>query len=395
MSKKGMYGRLVFILFTFTLLAFVLAYEFGGTLAENIEVIDKNNVGKEVVTIGEDIDSEELDEPDNNTDSKEGEEIIPDTSLESEIDKEIVMVFAGDIYLSDYVLNAYKTKGIDGILSKELQEEFNHADIAMANQEFAFSNRGTPMANKQYTFRVDPIYTNVFTDMGLDIVTLANNHSLDFGVDALVDSLDSLSEKNIKYVGAGRNSKEARETKYIEVNDKTIAILAASRVIPDTAWNAASNTPGLLTTYDPTALIEEIKLAKEQSDYIVVYVHWGIEKENYPKEYQRVLGKQYIDAGADIVIGSHPHVLQGIEYYNNKPIVYSLGNFMFYNTIKQTAVLKVILDEDNQAKLSLLPSMATNGETQLLDKTKYDDFYDFMKEISFDVDFIDGIVVPR
>ena len=85
----------------------------------------------------------------------------------------------------------------------------------------------------------------------------------------------------------------------------------------------------MLTTYDPKILVDEIKKLREQCDYLVVYVHWGIERSERPEDYQRSLGKQYIDAGADVVIGSHPHVLQGVEYYKGKPIVYSLGNFIF------------------------------------------------------------------
>ena len=97
----------------------------------------------------------------------------------------------------------------------------------------------------------------------------------------------------------------------------------------------------MLSTYDPGILLEEIRKGREDCDYLVVYIHWGIERNDMPEEYQRQIGKQCIDAGADLVIGSHPHVLQGIEYYNGKPIVYSLGNYVFGSSIPRTVLLNV------------------------------------------------------
>jgi len=159
-------------------------------------------------------------------------------------------------------------------------------------------------------------------------------------------------------------------------------------VIPVTEWNAGENKPGLFTTYDPTALIAEIETAKLQSDYVIVYVHWGIEKKNHPEEYQRKMAKQYIDAGADLVVGSHPHVLQGMEYYKGKPIIYSLGNFMFYSNIPQTALLKVTLQKGDSVKTELLPAKAENGTTFIIEDTKeIQQFYKYMTDISYGVTF--------
>ena len=300
---------------------------------------------------------------------------------------ETVMLFTGDIYLSEYVLNQYNKKGIAGILSQGIQEEFQKADLVMANEEFPFSSRGSKAADKQFTFRIDPKYVQIFNDMMINVVTLGNNHILDYGTQALQDTFSTLKGAKIQYVGAGNNLKEARETEYFDTGGKTIAVLGASRVIPVADWNAVENKPGLFTTYDPTALIAEIKAAREQSDYVIVYVHWGIERKNHPEEYQRNMAKQYIDAGADLVVGSHPHVLQGIEYYKDKPIIYSLGNFMFYNNIPQTALLKVTLQEEN-IKVNLLPAKAENGKTLLIEDSKeMQKFYKYMTDISYGVTF--------
>lgn len=395
---------LSFIIFTFALLAIVIVYEVNEYTNDAIKVSDEDNdligsdLNKEETKDNLNTDPTDSSENDNelgNEDSMTNEDNVGLNEDDLEEDQEISMVFTGDIYLSKYVTSAYDKEGIGGILSKELHEELSSADITMVNQEFPFSNRGSAAKDKQYTFRLSPTYIKSFLDMGIDIVTLANNHTLDFGVDALLDSLTTLKDNNIAYVGAGEDITHARETKYMDVKGKNIAFLAASRVIPVTTWNATSSSPGLFTTYDPTGLIEEIKGAKDKSDFIVVYVHWGIERNNRPEEYQRTLAKQYIDAGADLVIGSHPHVLQGIEYYNGKPIIYSLGNFIFNNNIDKTALLKVVITEDNEVKLFLLPCKATNAKTYFIDKSLYHNFYTYMEEISYGVTFKDGEVISN
>lgn len=238
-------------------------------------------------------------------------------------DEPVRMVFAGDILLSDHVLNAYEKSGsLSGVLDPGFQSVIHESDIFMANQEFPFSNRGTAAEDKQFTFRLPPERVRIFQELGLDLVTLANNHALDFGMDALLDTCDTLDQAGIYHVGAGRNLEEACEPVIITEKGENIGFLGASRVIPVGSWNASASKPGMLTTYDPSLLLEQIDHLKETCDYVVVYVHWGIEKKDRPEEYQRSLGKQYIDAGADLVIGSHPHVLQGIEYYIRESPLY-------------------------------------------------------------------------
>jgi poly-gamma-glutamate capsule biosynthesis protein CapA/YwtB (metallophosphatase superfamily) len=398
MSKKKMYWLLSFILFTFTLLAVVIVYEVNEYKKGTVNVFDDDNNLIDPDLNGEEskdeLNTDTIDSSDNeeikNEDLNDDDSDINQDITKDEENKEITMVFTGDIYLSNYVTSAYDKEGIDGIVSKEVLDELSNADVTMVNQEFAFSNRGTAAPDKQFTFRLSPAYISTFLEMGIDIATLANNHTLDFGRDALLDSITTLRENNIAYVGAGEDITRARETKYMDVKGKNIAFLAASRVIPVTDWNATSSNPGLFTTYDPTALIEEIKIAKVKSDFIVVYVHWGLERKSHPEEYQRKLAQQYINAGADIVVGSHPHVLQGVEYYNGKPIIYSLGNFIFNNNIEQTAILKVVLTEDNEVKVYLLPCKAVNAKTSFMDKSLYDSFYSYMENISFGVTFYEG-----
>lgn len=308
----------------------------------------------------------------------------------------VSLLFCGDIYLSDHVLNAYdRAGGISGVLDETLRSEIGAADIFMANEEFPFSERGNAAQDKQFTFRLPPSRLPVLQEIGPDIVTLANNHVLDFGTEALLDTCSLLDGAGIRRVGAGANLDEAKKLEVMEVKGKKIGFLAASRVIPVSSWAAGKSHPGVLTTYDPAVLLAEIKAAEGECDYLVVYVHWGIEKNTQPEEYQRTLARQYIDAGADLVVGSHPHVLQGIEYYKGKPILYSLGNFVFGSVIPQTMMVRVELDEENEATLSVVPATSSAGYTRQMDGSKWPEFFDGLKTLSFDITIDeDGTIHP-
>lgn len=283
------------------------------------------------------------------------------------------------------------------MLDDAYRDEIARADLYMANQEFPFSGRGTPAPDKQFTFRIPPERVSMMHELGIDIVTIANNHTLDYGEDALVDTCTTLENAGILYVGAGANMDRAKQLETIEVRGRTIGFLAASRVYPDTSWVANSKKPGMVSGYDPSILLKEIEAAGEYCDYLVVYMHWGIERDEKPQEYQRTLGKQLIDAGADLVIGSHPHVLQGIEYYQGKPIVYSLGNFIFGSSIPKTALLRADVDlEQNQVNLSLVPGTSGAGYTkELTDPQKISEFYQYMQGISFGVTIDENGVVQE
>lgn len=321
-------------------------------------------------------------EADLTTETPTEETTQPETT-QPPVPEDITLLFAGDVYLSNHVLNAYNNAGgIHGVLDEGIREEIDAADIFMVNQEFPFTERGTAAADKQYTFRLPPQKVSMFHEMGIDIVTLANNHILDFGEVGLLDSCETLDNAGVRYVGGGPDFDRASQLEMITVGDKVIGFLGASRVYMATSWAAGKDHPGVFSTYDPTLPLEAIEEAKEQCDYLVVYVHWGVERETTPKEYQKVMGRQYIDAGADLVVGSHPHVLQPVEYYNGKPIVYSLGNFVFGSSIPKTALLKIELSgeggweqgvvgeeqgtEESPVKLTMIPCTSSAGYTRLI-----------------------------
>lgn len=296
----------------------------------------------------------------------------------------VTLLFGGDLFLTDLLQTKYSQQGISAAASEGLLSVLKSADIFMVNEEFPFGTTGEAMEDKQYTFRVDPGYVSVLSDLSVDIVTLANNHMLDYGRSPLTETLQTLDGAGIAHVGAGENLNEAKALKTFEIHGKTIGFLGASRVIHEYSWNASANSSGLFTTYDAAALVSEIEKAEESCDFTVVYVHWGIEKSTQPEEYQRTLARQYIDAGADAVIGAHPHVLQGIEYYEGKPIFYSLGNFIFSNGTYETMLAELTLSE-NGTEIRLVPCVSQANRMTLLEEAEKPAFYQNLESLSYGI----------
>ncbi|MDE7313043.1 MAG: CapA family protein [Eubacterium sp.] len=324
-----------------------------------------------------------------------GKSSLSDNSSTAE-DADTTLVFAGDVYFSDYVLAAYQQSGIQGVLGTSLRKELKRADLAIVNNEFPYSTRGTPAPDKQFTFRVDPAYVSLLTESGVDVVTLANNHVLDYGTEALADTFQTLKNAGIAYVGAGNSLKRAEKLITKKANGHTFGFLAASRVFPDVSWNVENQAPGVLSAYDPSRLLAAVKAARSKCDFLCVYVHWGIERNTTPEPYQTDMAHALIDAGADAVIGAHPHVLQGVEMYQGKPIFYSLGNFIFYQTIAQTAVAKLTVSSDHTVSWQLIPAQAANACTTLItEPAARQQFYDAMAQLSANVRFSKkGVLKP-
>lgn len=312
------------------------------------------------------------------------EALAEETEL-PEQEAETTLIFVGDVCFAYEFQNSYTAKGISGILSDEMLTEMREADITMLNQEFPFSNRGTPAPDKKYTFRIHPDNVKALKEMGADIVTLANNHSLDYGEEALEDTFTTLDQAELPYVGAGDSFERASRCQTFDVNGKKFGYLAASRVIPVSSWNIENHQPGLFCTYDDTLLLEAIKKAKQDCDFLTVYVHWGVERSATPEAYQVTMAEEYIEAGADLVIGSHTHCLQGIEFFDGKPVFYGLGNFIFHKTMEQTAAIKVVVGQDGTASYKVIPARTTDGQTYILEGEEAKNLYQYMEGISFGV----------
>jgi len=285
---------------------------------------------------------------------------------------EIILSFIGDVSLADnwYIAPKYdeRKKKVYGILSESVVDIMTTSDIMVANSEFTVSDRGEKMPNKYYTFRASPQRLSIYEEMGIDLVTLANNHVYDFGKTAFYDMLDALEEYKIPYIGAGRNIEDAKRPYYFIINGYKIAFVNATRAEKFILTPEATETDGgVLRCYDPTLFANTIKEAKSQSDYVVALVHWGREDSHELESVQIETSRTYIDAGADIIIGSHAHVLQGIEYYKDKPIIYNLGDFIFNNETKDTGIFQIKMSNDGNLEYYFIPCLEKGEYTKTLD----------------------------
>ncbi len=286
-----------------------------------------------------------------------------DSSLANDSPKVETLAAVGDLSFS----------GIDGIILKDLEypwggvkEILQTATILMGNQEIPLSTRGSIYTKKKWLLRAHPDTAKSLAAAGFDIVTLANNHILDYGPIALQDTMAALDSVNIAHTGAGMNLDEARKPVIMTTPEGIkFAFLAYSLVYPELFW-ASKSRPG--TPYgSPEYFIPDIKKAKTMADHVIVSFHWSAELLFYPKDYQKINGRKCIDAGASIVIGHHPHVLQGIEVYKNGLIAYSLGNFVFgsrHAHLKDSIILALEYDHAGFIQAKIYPINVNNLEVE-------------------------------
>ncbi len=244
-----------------------------------------------------------------------------------ELPKVTTLYFVGDMML-DRSVRTSVVKNFGGDYNKLFENlgELKNADILFGNLEGDVSDIGNNVGSK-YSFRMDPLVLPALRNAGFDIVSFANNHVGDWNVPAFTDTLARLSSEGILQTGAGLTKSEAENPAIIEKNGVRFGFIGFSDVGPN--WlKATSTTPGILLASDPR-LGEIIKNAKADVDVLITSFHWGIEYKKVHNVVQEKIAHLAIDSGADMVIGHHPHVIQDIEIYKDKPIVYSLGNFIF------------------------------------------------------------------
>ena len=279
--------------------------------------------------------------------------------------------FVGDVSLADnwYIMPKYDERGkkVNGILSDSVLKIMTESDLMVANSEFTVSNRGKAMNGKQYTFRAKPERLKIYEEMGVDLVTLANNHVYDFGRDAFLDMLDAFDEYNIPHIGAGHNLEEAKKEYYFIINGYKIAFLNGTRAEKYILTPGATATEeGVFRCYDPTNMVNKIKEVREKSDFVIVLMHFGKEGSHELEKEQVESSKMYIDAGSDVIIGTHAHVLQGIEFYKDKPIIYNLGDFIFNGNEEETAIFQIKLNSNGKMDYYIYPALQKNMYTDIL-----------------------------
>lgn len=304
--------------------------------------------------------------------STESYEEAPTEASNQQLD--ITLAFAGDLSLADnYVVMDYYHNEAEEDLASCIDSAYikrmNDADVMWINNEFCYSNQGSPIPGKAYTFCAAPENVSILKELGVDIVGLANNHVYDFGPEAFADTLATLRGAEIAYVGAGADIKEASAPVYVDVDGYKIAYVAATRAEKNIKTPEATETSGgVFRCYDNTDYIEKIKEAKANADYVIALPHWGAEHSTILEAAQTDGAKEYIDAGADAVIGAHTHCLQGMDFYNGKPIIYSLGNFWFDDYTLDTMLLELHLTgttDHVQVTVEMVPGTQSERVTRM------------------------------
>ncbi len=286
--------------------------------------------------------------------------VIPKTVV---IPKETTILFGGDVMLS---------RGIDDVMRKH--HDFNYpfyqirdviagADIAIVNLESPISLKGRDVGSI-YSFRADPRAAFGLAFAGIDVVSLANNHAGDYGSEALTDTIRILRNMGIGVVGAGENMLMANAPLLINVNDITIALFSSTPIAP--SWFTRKDSMPAIAHLNESVLTENISKAREQgADIVAVLLHWGNEYETTHLASQEAIAHNLIDAGATLVIGHHPHVVQEVEKYHGGVIAYSLGNLVFDQNFSEDTrhglLLKVTLRGKNIANVEEIPIRFSNN----------------------------------
>lgn len=305
---------------------------------------------------------------------------------------EVTITFAGDILFDDnYAVMARVAQNGGDIaygIDSELIREMQNTDIMMLNNEFPYSDRGEPLEDKQFTFRANPRTVSYLNELGVDIVSLANNHAYDYGETAFLDTMKTLEDAGILYVGAGHNLQEARRPVCYIMNNIKIAIVSATQIErldnPDTK-GATDSTAGVFRCWNGDKLLETVREAAENNDFVIVYLHWGTENVATLDWAQEKQAAEVAEAGADLIIGDHPHCLQQISIVKGVPVVYSLGNFWFNSKTLDTGMIKVTLSEDGMKSLRFIPCQQSGSRTALLQGEEKGRLLDYMQEISVGV----------
>jgi poly-gamma-glutamate synthesis protein (capsule biosynthesis protein) len=238
------------------------------------------------------------------------------------------------------------------------------ADVVFGNLEGPLTEAGEPERNKRYVFRSPPGQVGAaLAAAGFNVVSLANNHTMDYGVEGLQQTLSALAAAGIKHAGAGMNLEQARQPALISAGDQTVAVLAYSLTFPESFW-ARADVAGTAFGHEHHVRAD-VQAARKQADIVMVSFHWGREATTELRDYQPRLGRAAIDAGATIVLGHHPHILQGIERYKHGIIFYSLGNFAFgsYSRIAQRSIMaEVDIEDARLTRVRLVPLNVNNVE---------------------------------
>jgi poly-gamma-glutamate synthesis protein (capsule biosynthesis protein) len=240
--------------------------------------------------------------------------------------RDVEVVCVGDVMMAHGMKPVLEREGAD-FPFRRLEPLFRRADVLFGNLETPIAARGSRYPDKEFHFLMDPPHAEALKRAGFDVMSAANNHVLDFGPEALESTLATLNGLGIAVCGAGPDAAAARAPAVVDVRGERVAFLAYSLTFP-VSFAAAPDAWG--TAYaDERFVREDVARAKAAHDWVVVSFHWGEEYSTSATGAQRKLARAAIDAGADAVVGHHPHVVQGLELHEGRPVAYSLGNLVF------------------------------------------------------------------
>ncbi|MCO6009359.1 CapA family protein [Actinoallomurus purpureus] len=283
-------------------------------------------------------------------------------------DGPITVAFAGDVHFNGRL--AARLADPATALGPTIPE-LTRADLAMVNLETAITTRGKK-APKEFTFRAPASAFGALRSAGIDVVTMANNHAMDYGTVGLHDSLAAIKKTGFPTVGIGANAAQAYRPYYVTVKGDRIAVLGATQVLDDnlvTAWTATTKKGGLASAKNVPRLVKEVRAARRAADTVIVYLHWGQEKKPCPLPQQRTLARALVRAGADVVVGGHAHIPLGGGFMKGRYVDYGLGNFFFTAPDRNdpdSGILELTLRKRKVLGAEWKPVFITKGVPRLL-----------------------------
>jgi len=287
--------------------------------------------------------------------------VPPDGARRAPTGEPVTLEFGGDVHFAGAAAAALNGFG-------PIIPTLQSADLTMVNLETAITTGGDP-ADKEYTFRAPAQAFTALRESGVDVVTMANNHGMDYGETGLRDTLAAAKAAGFPVVGIGADDTAAFQPYKVTIKGQRIAVIGATRVLDDqlaAAWTAGPNKPGLASAKDLTKLLAAVRAARAVSDTVVVDLHWGVEMRACPGADQTDVVPALVNAGADIVVGSHAHVLEGGGWHSSGAFVdYGLGNFVFYASgpgpTTQSGVLRLTVQGRAVTQAQWLPARISGG----------------------------------
>lgn len=259
--------------------------------------------------------------------------------------EQITLAFAGDVHFENHLAPLAR----DPESLAELRTSLGRADVSMVNLETAITERGTPVPGKPFTWRAPAGAIDAVAGAGVDVVTMANNHAIDYGAVGLEDTFSAIADSPIPVIGIGRTEEQAFAPAVVDVRGVKVAFVSASQVVEETTsyFAAGPSTPGIASALPRDRLLQAVRQARQEADVVVAYVHWGLEGYTCPGEEAIASARALEAAGADVILGDHAHRVNGAGWVGDSYVHFGLGNFVYYlnrEPAGHTGVLTVTVD---------------------------------------------------